>query len=57
MGQTPGGHSLTYVWTCVRLCDSDPKPTIDMDAMAFGMGCCCLQVSRGTLHVKDRDGD
>jgi len=22
-----------------------PQPTIDMDCMAFGMGCCCLQVT------------
>ena len=25
--------------------DAAGRPTIHMDAMAFGMGCCCLQVT------------
>lgn len=39
------GHSYMAPW---------PKswPTVDMDCMAFGMGCCCLQV---TFQGKDVD--
>ena len=31
---------------------ADCKPYIDMDAMAFGMGCCCMQV---TFQARDID--
>jgi hypothetical protein len=32
-----------------------PEPVIEMDAMAFGMGCCCVQV--GALLPSEREGD
>lgn len=30
--------------------DANGRPTIHMDAMAFGMGCCCLQVTFQASH-------
>ncbi|CAN0456539.1 unnamed protein product, partial [Laminaria digitata] len=49
--QTPEFQETSYSSPSGDGQESSP-PTIHMDAMAFGMGCCCLQV---TFQARDID--
>eukprot|EP00588_Corethron_pennatum_P000125 CAMPEP_0194298420 /NCGR_PEP_ID=MMETSP0169-20130528/60152_1 /TAXON_ID=218684 /ORGANISM="Corethron pennatum, Strain L29A3" /LENGTH=1095 /DNA_ID=CAMNT_0039048397 /DNA_START=160 /DNA_END=3448 /DNA_ORIENTATION=+ len=50
ISRSSSGEDLIH---CASVCAQPLRPAIHMDAMAFGMGCCCLQVTFQNRDVEE----